>query len=107
MLRLFFHPAGRIGRQLFTLLWLFWLAVLFANVALVAANEANEVRLVGYTLLLFVTSLAGTASLLTATLKRLRDVGLPPVLLIALFIPVAAPLLVGTLCLWPGRPEDG
>ena len=102
LLRFFFRPQGRLGRQEYSLGILFILALDAAAVsmALDAATPAILMPLIGLAIL---PLLVGEFVLAA---KRCHALGLPGSFVVVLFVPILGLVCLFALMLVPGNPAD-
>jgi uncharacterized membrane protein YhaH (DUF805 family) len=99
-----FGFRGRLGRQPFILGQLFMLSLFAVVIARILAvrNDENQTVVWGLAFL----ALCGVAfwSQVALVIKRLRDIGLPPLLALLLFVPIVNLIFVVILMFIPSTP---
>jgi uncharacterized membrane protein YhaH (DUF805 family) len=101
-----FSLSGRIGRQAFVLGQLFLLSLFAVVVARILAVQGQDGPTVAWGLAMLALAPVAIWSAVALTVKRLRDIGWPAPLALALFVPTANLVLIGLLMVWPGKPAD-
>lgn len=103
VLRALFGFGGSVGRAVYGLGVLFVLLVLAAVVraTLLAPEDSDAYWIMG--LVFIVTGVAGCWSVAVLSVKRLRDLGLPPVLVVIGLFPAIAWIGMLFLATAPGR----
>lgn len=99
----FFGWRGRLGRKAYGLGWLFWLALLSAIFSGLSNQSADSAALALFAIAFLVATLFFLWSIIALSVKRLRDLDLPPALIICLFIPAVSFFALIVLLVWPSR----